>query len=204
MSSNSSIVNKVLESKLQNNVSKDDAEEAVKTIIKWIGDNPEREGLKETPKRVVKSFLEHYAGYLEDPQEILQKTFKETEGYEDIVVLKNIEFESHCEHHMLPIIGKASIGYYPNKRIVGISKLARVLNTFAKRLQTQEIMTAQILKAIDENLKPLGTAIIVEGEHHCMMTRGVHKKHASMITKQFSGCFQLDQSLQRRFLDLIR
>jgi GTP cyclohydrolase I len=135
----------MLKSPLKSNVEKEDAEEAVRTLIKWIGDNPEREGLIDTPKRVIKSFQEHFAGYFQDPEEILLKTFEQTEGYDDMVILKKIDFESHCEHHMLPIIGQASIAYFPNKRIVKISKLARIVNLYAKRLQTQEVMTSQII-----------------------------------------------------------
>ncbi len=184
-------------------VSQEEAEQAVKTLIKYIGEDPEREGLKETPKRVIKSFNEFYAGYSQDPETLLSKTFEDIEGYDDIVLLKNINFESHCEHHMVPIIGKASIGYYPNKRVVGISKLARVLDVFAKRLQTQETMTAQILNCINKALLPKGTAIFIDAEHHCMSTRGVLKKDVTMSTNQFSGCFLEDVNLQDRFLKMV-
>ena len=177
-------------------VSQEEAEQAVKTLIQYIGEDPEREGLIETPKRVIKSFNEFYAGYSQDPETLLSKTFEDIEGYDDIVLLKNINFESHCEHHMVPIIGKASIGYYPNKRVVGISKLARVLDVFAKRLQTQETMTAQILNCIDKALLPKGTAVFIDAEHHCMSTRGVLKNHVTMTTNQFSGCFLEDINLQ--------
>ena len=187
-----------------NKVEKKDAEEAIKTLIKWIGDDPNREGLRDTPKRVVKSFQEHFAGYFQDPEEILLKTFEQTEGYNDMVILKNIDFESHCEHHMLPIIGQASIAYYPNKRIVGISKLARIVNVFSKRLQTQEVMTSQIINSIETHLKPLGSAILIDADHHCMKTRGVHKKDTSMSTIQFRGCFENDKSLQDRFLNMLK
>ncbi len=193
-----------INSPLRSNVEKKDAEEAIKTLIKWIGDDPDREGLSETPKRVIKSFKEHFSGYFEDPEEILLKTFEQTEGYNDMVILKNIDFESHCEHHMLPIIGQASIAYYPDKRIVGISKLARIVNVFAKRLQTQEVMTSQIINSIETYLKPLGTCVLIEADHHCMKTRGVHKKDSSMTTIQFRGCFQKDKSLQDRFLNMIK
>ena len=185
-------------------ISKEEAEEAVKILIRYIGEDPEREGLLETPKRVIKAFSEHFAGYKENPSEILSKTFKEIQGYDDIVVLKKIDFESHCEHHMLPIIGNASIGYLPNKSIVGISKLARVVNTFAKRLQTQEIMTSQIINAIHTNLNPIGVGVVIEADHHCMKTRGVHKKNSMMITSQFKGSFLTDEKLRNRFLDFIK
>ena len=179
-----------------------DAEEAIKILIEYLGDNPNREGLIDTPKRVIKSFKEFYAGYQLDGEEILSKTFEDVEGYEDIVILKNINFESHCEHHMVPIIGRATIGYYPNKRVVGISKLARVLDVFAKRLQTQETMTAQIVNCIDKALAPKGVAVLVDAEHHCMTTRGVHKNNVTMTTNQFSGCFLEDVNLQDRFIKM--
>jgi len=184
-------------------VSQEEAEQAVKTLIQYIGEDPEREGLIETPKRVIKSFNEFYAGYSQDPETLLSKTFEDIEGYDDIVLLKNINFESHCEHHMVPIIGKASIGYYPNKRVVGISKLARVLDVFAKRLQTQETMTAQILNCIDKALLPKGTAVFIDAQHHCMSTRGVLKNDVTMTTNQFSGCFLEDVNLQDRFLKMV-
>ena len=189
---------------VKDRIDKADAEEAVKTLIRWIGDDPDREGLADTPKRVIKSFEEHFSGYLEDPEEILMRTFEETEGYDEMVLLKKIDFESHCEHHMLPIIGNASIAYLPNKKIVGISKLARLVNVFAKRLQTQEIMTSQIINSMHNYLQPLGSAILIEAEHHCMITRGVHKKNSSMTTTQFKGCFSNDKSLQDRFLSMIK
>ena len=184
-------------------ISQEEAEQAVKTLIQYIGEDPEREGLIETPKRVIKSFDEFYAGYSQDPKILLSKTFEDIEGYDDIVLLKNINFESHCEHHMVPIIGRASIGYYPNKRVVGISKLARVLDVYSKRLQTQETMTAQILNCIDEALLPKGTAVFINAEHHCMSTRGVLKNDVTMTTNQFSGCFLKDVSLQDRFFKLV-
>ena len=186
----------------KNIVSHSEAERAVKTLIEYIGENPDREGLRETPKRVIRSFKEFYSGYGQNPEELLSKTFEEVEGYNDIVLLKNINFESHCEHHMVPIIGRASIGYYPNKRVVGISKLARVLDIFAKRLQTQETMTAQILSCIDNTLLPRGTAVFIDAEHHCMSTRGVLKNNVTMTTNQFSGCFLEDVNLQDRFLKM--
>ena len=204
MTSYSSIKTEFQNDDAKKEVSIEDAEKAVKTLITWIGDNPDREGLIDTPKRVVRAFNEHFSGYKENPSEILSKTFKEVQGYDDIVVLKKIDFESHCEHHMLPIIGEASVGYLPNKSIVGISKLARIVNTFAKRLQTQEIMTSQIISAIQENLKPLGVGVVIEAEHHCMKTRGVYKKKSLMRTSQFKGLFLEDDKLRNRFLDFIK
>ena len=157
-------------------VTQEEAELAIKTLIEYIGEDPNREGLIETPRRVIKSFNEFFSGYHEDPKKLLEKTFEDIEGYNDIVILKKINFESHCEHHMVPIIGRATIGYYPDKKVVGISKLARVLDVFAKRLQTQETMTSQILNCIDSALSPKGTAVFIDAEHHCMSTRGVLKK----------------------------
>mgnify|MGYP001305032918 FL=1 len=204
MSSYSSITKAFKSDDAKKEVTIEEAERAVETLLTWIGDNPKREGLLETPKRVIKAFSEHFSGYKENPSEILSKTFKEIQGYDDIVVLKKIDFESHCEHHMLPIIGNASIGYLPNKSIVGISKLARIINTFAKRLQTQEIMTSQIINAIQDNLNPLGVGVVIEAEHHCMKTRGVHKMNSLMVTSQFKGSFLTDEKLRNRFLDFIK
>ena len=183
-------------------ISQSEAEEAIKILIEYLGDNPNREGLIDTPKRVIKSFKEFYSGYDLNGEEILSRTFEDVEGYDDIVMLKNINFESHCEHHMVPIIGRATIGYYPDKRVVGISKLARVLDVYAKRLQTQETMTAQILNCIDKTLAPKGTAILIDAEHHCMTTRGVFKNNVTMTTNQFSGCFLEDVNLQDRFIKM--
>ena len=183
-------------------ISQSEAEEAIKILIEYLGDDPSREGLIDTPKRVIKSFKEFYSGYDLNGEEILSRTFEDVEGYDDIVMLKNINFESHCEHHMVPIIGRATIGYYPDKRVVGISKLARVLDVYAKRLQTQETMTAQILNCIDKALAPKGTAILIDAEHHCMTTRGVLKNNVTMTTNQFSGCFLEDVNLQDRFIKM--
>ena len=202
MNSSLNASNIVINDEEKNIVSQAEAERAVKTLIKYIGEDPDREGLIDTPKRVIKSFKEFYSGYGQNPEELLSKTFEEVEGYNDIVLLKNINFESHCEHHMVPIIGRATIGYYPNKRVVGISKLARVLDIFAKRLQTQETMTAQILYCIDNTLLPRGTAVFIDAEHHCMSTRGVLKNDVTMTTNQFSGCFLEDVNLQDRFLKM--
>ena len=204
MSSFSSVTKAFKSNDTKKEVTIEEAEKAVETLLTWIGDDPKREGLVETPKRVIKAFREHFSGYNENPSEILSKTFKEIQGYDDIVVLKKIDFESHCEHHMLPIIGNASIGYLPNKCIVGISKLARLVNTFAKRLQTQEVMTSQIINAIHDNLNPIGVGVVIEADHHCMKTRGVHKKNSLMITSQFKGSFLTDEKLRHRFLDFIK
>ena len=202
MNSSLNASNIVINDEEKNIVSQSEAEKAVKTLIEYIGEDPDREGLIDTPKRVIKSFKEFYSGYGQNAEELLSKTFEEVEGYNDIVLLKNINFESHCEHHMVPIIGRATIGYYPNKRVVGISKLARVLDIFAKRLQTQETMTAQILSCIDNTLLPRGTAVFIDAEHHCMSTRGVLKNNVTMTTNQFSGCFLEDVNLQDRFLKM--
>ena len=202
MNSSLNASNILINDQEKNIVSQSEAEKAVKTLIEYIGEDPDREGLIDTPKRVIKSFKEFYSGYGQNAEELLSKTFEEVEGYNDIVLLKNINFESHCEHHMVPIIGRATIGYYPNKRVVGISKLARVLDIFAKRLQTQETMTAQILSCIDNTLLPRGTAVFIDAEHHCMSTRGVLKNNVTMTTNQFSGCFLEDVNLQDRFLKM--
>ena len=171
-------------------VSREQAEEAVKVLIRWAGDNPDREGLKETPKRVVNAYNEFFAGYKEDPKKLLNKTFDEVNGYNDIVMLKNISLHSHCEHHMVPIIGKVHLAYLPVDKVVGISKLARVVDIFAKRLQTQETMTQQIAEVIQKCLKPKGVAIYIEAFHQCMTTRGVSKPNVSTITSCFLGEFK--------------
>ena len=183
--------------------SREEAEEAVRTLISWAGDDPTREGLIETPKRVVKSYKEFYAGYDQDPAEILSKVFEEIEGYDEIVLVKNILLESHCEHHMVPIVGKAHVAYLPDQRVVGLSKLARVVDLFAKRLQTQETMTAQIADTIDEVLKPKGVAVVIDAEHQCMSSRGVSKKGASTITSRMIGVFRDNQKSRMEFMNLI-
>ena len=180
-----------------------EAEDAVRTLISWAGDNPKREGLIETPKRVVKSYEEFYAGYDQDPSEILSKVFEEIEGYDEIVLVKDILLESHCEHHMVPFIGIAHIGYIPNKRIVGISKLARIADVFAKRLQTQETMTAQIADTINEVLKPKGVAVVIDAQHQCMTTRGTHKSESSTITSRMLGLFRTNSNTRNEFMNLI-
>jgi len=180
-----------------------EAEEAVKTLISWAGDNPHREGLMETPKRVVKSYEEFFAGYILNPDEILDKTFEETEGYDEMVMVKDIRLESHCEHHMVPILGRAHVAYIPNNRIVGISKLARVVDVYAKRLQTQETMTSQIADTIERVLKPKGVAIVIDAAHQCMSSRGVHKTETSTVTSRMLGLFRTNSSTRSEFMNLI-
>ena len=177
--------------------------EAVKTLILWAGDDPKREGLIDTPKRVVKAYKEFFSGYEEDPEEILSRTFEEVEGYDDAVIVRNIRVESHCEHHMVPIVGVAHIGYIPKKRVVGISKLARLVDLFGKRLQTQETMTAQIADTIDKVLQPKGVAVVIDANHQCMSTRGVHKTESSTITSRMLGTFRSDSKAREEFISLI-
>jgi GTP cyclohydrolase I len=179
------------------------AEAAVRVLIEWAGDDPEREGLKGTPGRVVRAFEEFFSGYGTDPVELLQRTFEETDGYDEMVVLKDIRFESHCEHHLAPIIGKAHVAYLPATRVVGISKLARLVELYAKRLQIQEKMTAQIANTLDEVLRPKGVAVVIEAAHQCMTTRGVHKPGVAMVTSRMLGAFRNDQSTRREFLAFI-
>ena len=182
---------------------REEAEAAVKTLISWAGDNPNREGLIETPKRVVKSYEEFYSGYDQDPEEILSKVFEEVEGYDEIIIVKDIRLESHCEHHMVPILGKAHVAYIPDQRVVGISKLARVVDLFAKRLQTQETMTAQIADTIDRVLKPKGVAIVIDAAHQCMSSRGVHKTGTSTVTSRMLGAFRENPKSRMEFMNLI-
>ena len=188
---------------IRNKPSRKQAEEAVKILIKWAGDNPEREGLLETPKRVVNSYKEFFSGYDSKPEQILSKTFDEVEGYDEMVIVRDIAIESYCEHHMVPFIGIAHIGYIPNKRIVGISKLARIADVFAKRLQTQEIMTAQIADTINEVLKPKGVAVVIDAQHQCMTTRGTHKTESSTITSRMLGLFRTNSNTRSEFMNLI-
>ena len=176
--------------------SRAEAEAAVRTLIRWAGDDPAREGLLDTPSRVVRSYEEFYAGYQLDPTDLLSRTFEETDGYDELIVLREIRFESHCEHHMVPIIGCAHVGYLPDKRVIGISKLARVVDAFAKRLQIQEKMTAQIANAIDEVLAPKGVAVVIEASHQCMTTRGVHKSGVGMVTSRMLGVLRDDPTTQ--------
>jgi GTP cyclohydrolase IA len=177
-----------------------EAEAAVRTLLAWAGDDPRREGLIDTPKRVVNAYKEWFSGYDEDPITYLSRTFEDVQGYDDIVMLKNIDVESHCEHHMAPFLGKAFVAYMPTNSVVGISKLARVVEIYAKRLQTQETMTAQICDAISEALKPAGVAVLIDAEHQCMSTRGVHHKHVTTVTTQFTGVFKTDKELRERFM----
>jgi len=193
------VTKKTLSDALDKKVSREDAEKAVETLIKWAGDNPKREGLKETPKRVIKAFEEFFSGYKESPEDYLSKTFEDVQGYEDIVMLKDIAFNSHCEHHMVPIEGKVHLAYIPVKKVVGISKLARVVDIFAKRLQTQETMTQQIANCVFNALKPKGVAVYIEAIHQCMTTRGVMKPNVSTITNCFLGNFKEQIDLQERF-----
>lgn len=182
---------------------REEAEDAVKTLISWAGDDPTREGLIETPKRVVKSYEEFYEGYGQDPEEILSKVFEEIEGYDEMVLVKDILLESHCEHHMVPILGKAHVAYLPDKRVVGLSKLARVVDLFSKRLQTQETMTAQIADTINNVLKPKGVAVVIDAEHQCMSSRGVSKKGTSTVTSRMLGAFRDNQKSRMEFMNLI-
>jgi GTP cyclohydrolase I len=182
---------------------RDEAEEAVRVLLRWAGDDPQREGLLGTPGRVVRSYEEFFSGYDEDPAALLRRTFEETDGYDEMVLLRDITFESHCEHHMVPIIGKAHVGYLPDSRVVGISKLARVVEAYAKRLQIQEKMTAQIANAINAELRPRGVAVVVEAAHQCMTTRGVHKPGVSMVTSRMLGAFRDDAMTRREFLAMI-
>ena len=184
--------------------SREEAMEAVKTLISWAGDDPSREGLIETPKRVVKAYEEFFAGYEQDALKVLGKTFEDVNGYDDIVFLRDINIDSHCEHHMVPIAGKAHVAYLPKNKVVGISKLARVIEIFSKRLQTQETMTMQIIKTIDEALEPFGTAIMIDAKHECMTTRGINKPNVSTITTKFSGLFAEDAELRNRFMQLVK
>ena len=184
--------------------SREEAEAAVRTLIRWAGDNPDREGLLETPKRVAKAYEELFAGYAKDPAEILAKTFQEVSGYDDMVLVKDIPFHTHCEHHMVRLVGVAHIAYFPSEGVVGLSKLARVVDAYARRLQTQETMTAQIVGAIDEALKPRGIAVLIEAEHMCMSMRGIQKQGATTVTTQFTGIFRDDPAEQTRFLSMIR
>jgi GTP cyclohydrolase I len=183
--------------------SRAEAEAAVRTLLRWAGDDPEREGLRGTPERVARSYEEYFAGYGEDPVALLARTFEETDGYDEMVVLKDIRFESHCEHHMAPIIGHAHVAYLPQSRVVGISKLARLVELYAKRLTIQEKMTSQIANTLEEVLQPKGVAVVIEAAHQCMTTRGVHKPGVTMVTSRMLGAFRDDASTRREFLAMI-
>lgn len=191
------------ETSLEDRPSRSQAEAAVRTLLAWAGDDPSREGLMDTPKRVAKAFEEFFRGYREDPVAILSRTFEEVEGYDELILLKNIRLESHCEHHLVPIIGKAHVAYLPGKRVVGISKLARVVDVFAKRLQTQEVLTMQIANAIEEVLRPRGVAIILDAAHQCMTTRGVHKTSVNTITTQYRGAFKREPGRREELMRMI-
>lgn len=180
-----------------------EAERAVRTLIAWAGDDPDRDGLRDTPQRVASAFEDFYAGYTQSPQDALDRTFEDLGDYDDIVLVRDIPFYSHCEHHMVPFVGKAHVAYYPGDKVVGLSKLARVVDVYARRLQTQERLTGQIVSAIDEALKPRGIAVMIEAEHQCMTLRGVHKHGASTVTTQFTGVFRDDPAEQQRFLTLV-
>lgn len=182
---------------------REEAEAAVRTLIRWTGDDPTREGLIDTPKRVVKAYEEFFAGYAEDPRDVLSRTFEEVEGYDEVIALTGIRFESHCEHHMVPIIGTAHVAYLPDRRVVGISKLARLVEVFAKRLQIQEKMTVQVADALYEVLQPRGVAVVIEAAHECMTTRGVHKPGVAMVTSRMLGAFREDEKTRREFLAMI-
>ena len=183
--------------------SREEAEDAVRTLIRWAGDDHTREGLLGTPDRVVRAYEEFFAGYDQDPEEILKRTFEETDGYDEMVLLRDIRFESHCEHHMVPILGKAHIGYLPKKRVVGISKLARILEVYAKRLQIQEKLTAQVANVIQDVLDPYGVAVVIEAQHQCMTTRGVYKPGVTMVTSRMLGSFRSDMATRKEFLSMI-
>ena len=182
---------------------REEAEEAVRTLLRWAGDDPSREGLLGTPNRVVRAYEEFFAGYTEDPTELLGRTFDETGGYDEMVVLRDIEFFSHCEHHIAPIVGKAHIGYLPDRRVVGISKLARLVEAFARRLQIQEKLTAEIANTLDAVLKPKGVAVVIEATHQCMTTRGVKKPGVTLVTSRILGSFREDEKTRREFLTII-
>ena len=184
--------------------SREEAEAAIRTLLRWTGDDPDREGLVDTPARVARAFEEFFAGYAVDPVAVLERTFAETEGYDEIVLLKNIRLESYCEHHMVPIIGVAHVAYLPAQRVVGISKLARVVQAYAKRLQIQEKLTAQIANTIEAVLRPRGVGVVIESEHQCMTTRGVHQHGASMVTSRMLGAFRDDPNTRRELMALLR
>jgi len=184
-------------------VSREQAEDAVRILLRWSGEDPQREGLLDTPRRVVKAYRDWFSGYGEDPHDYLSRTFEEVCGYDELIVLRDIEFESHCEHHMAPIIGKAHVGYLPDGKVVGISKLARVVETYARRFQVQEKMTSQIANCIDMVLKPRGVGVVIEGAHECMTTRGIHKRGVSMVTSKMLGSFREDARTRAEFLRFI-
>jgi GTP cyclohydrolase I len=195
--------NKAAEQKKAARPSREQAEAAVRTLIQWAGDNPDREGLRATPSRVVRAYEEWFSGYNDDPREYLKRTFEETGGYDEVVVLRDIRFESHCEHHLAPVIGRVHIGYLPRNRVVGISKLARLVEVYARRLQIQEKMTAEIASCLDAVLKPHGVAVVTEATHQCMTTRGVHKPGVTMVTSRMVGVFRTNAETRQEFLSAI-
>ena len=203
VNSHSPLSSRHTEAQSSHRPSREEAEAAVRTLIQWAGDDPDREGLVGTPDRVVRSYEEFFAGYDLDPVEMLKRTFEETDGYDEMVILRDIEFESHCEHHMAPIIGVAHVGYIPNGRVVGISKLARVVEAYAKRLQVQEKMTAQIARCIQDVLQPKGVGVVIVAKHECMTTRGVHKTGVSMVTSKLLGSFRDDARTRAEFLQCV-
>ena len=179
------------------------AEDAFRSILRWIGEDPDRDGLHETPKRLVRAFREYFCGYEEDPDELLKKTFEEVEGYDEMIVLRGVTFESHCEHHVAPIIGRAWVGYVPDRRVVGISKLARVVEAYSKRLQIQERLTAQIANTIESVLNPRGVAVVIKATHHCMVSRGIHKRGTDLVTSRMLGCFRDYPMTRGEFLSMV-
>ena len=184
--------------------SREEAEDALRTLLRWAGDDPDREGLRDTPARVIRAYEDWFSGYSQDPMSYLQRTFEEVEGYDEMVVLRDIHFESHCEHHLAPIIGRAHVGYLPVRKVVGISKLARVVGAYARRLQVQEKLSAQIANCIQQILEPKGVAVVIEAAHQCMTTRGVHKPGVTMVTSMMLGAFREDSRTRREFLAMIR
>jgi GTP cyclohydrolase I len=203
MSTSSKLSLRAAAAALESRPSREEAEEAIRTLLKWAGDDPAREGLAETPARVARAFEDWFSGYRVDPEDYLRRTFEEVAGYDDMVVLRDIRFESHCEHHLAPIIGRAHVGYLPTNKVVGISKLARVVEAYARRLQVQEKMNAQIARCIQKVLEPKGVAVVIQAEHQCMTTRGVHKPGVSMVTSTMLGEFRTNPLTRREFLSVI-
>ncbi|WP_208434118.1 GTP cyclohydrolase I FolE [Bartonella taylorii] len=184
--------------------SSEEVEEAIRTLLLWVGENPNREGLLDTPRRVAKAYRELFIGYSKSVEEILGTVFEEVSGYNESIIVKDISFYSHCEHHMIPIVGRAHIGYLPDKKVVGLSKIARVVDVFSRRLQTQEAMTAQVAHALEEHLEPRGVAVLIEAEHMCMAMRGIQKQGATTITTSFHGCYAKDQGIQAHFMTMVQ
>ena len=187
----------------EDNETHPDIEQAFREVLRWIGEDPDRDGLRETPARLIRAYQEYFSGYRQDPEQILRKTFEETDGYDEMVVLRGIPFESHCEHHVAPIIGRAWVAYVPDRRVVGISKLARVVEAYARRLQIQERLTAQIANAIDQVLKPQGVGVVIKAAHHCMSSRGVHMHGTDMVTSRMLGCFRDNPMTRQEFMSMV-